>query len=417
MHAQAKLSEDQLKAARMRLKDFDTPAEHRWSELVPPRSALTFAAIWDEEEGMVTFSGAGLLESAEGDKGKVDHLSADSPSDIPYADDQSQILTIDRFAFALAESTPTGPGYVLPSAGADSLAFARDAMIDADSRSCLAPGVLRVPPGMNTAPDSPAAASSMALASLAGLPFRRTLMNNPFRRSREMHPKRPDLRVRTGRGVRHCEGYMDSARSDVTDEGFFEDHRLTTGSFGTAPVMVEVNLSSAFSVTTTSTSRYVEVDEPSQAEQYSCERTYVNSAPSVHESAWSTLRDAERNICFNVPLEFGRRLKKHRPSRSPPPGPADPAEVLARQTFNHHLPSPAPTASSDLSTWSGVGGTPTARGCGPSTADRERRLSLKRTKSLLHRVVQCKKHEVKDDRWVYVEVEHKVKQRVCAVCV
>ena len=43
--------------------------------------------------------------------------------------------------------------------------------------------------------------------------------------------------------------------------------------------------------------------------------------------------------------------------------------------------------------------------------------SLKRTKSLLHRVVPCKKHEGKDERWVYVEVEHKVKQRVCEVCV
>ncbi|KAI0699033.1 hypothetical protein C8T65DRAFT_710057 [Cerioporus squamosus] len=409
MHTQAKLSEVRslsfvcvLRVLDKELSrpNFDTPAEHRWSELVPPRTALTFAAIWDEEEGM-------------GDKGKLDHLSADSPCDIPYADDQSQVLTIDRFAFAVAESTPTRPGYVPPSAGADSLAFARDALIDADSRSCLTPGALRVPPGVNTAPDSPAAASSMALASLAGMPFRRTLMNNPFRRSREIPPKRPDLRVRTG--VRHREEYMDSARSDVTDEGFFEDHRLTTGTFGTAPVMVEVNLSSAFSVTTTSTSRYVEVDEPSQAEQYSCERTYVNSAPSVHESAWSTLRDAERNICFNVPLEIGRRLKKHRPSRSPPPGPADPSEVLARQYFNH-LPSPAPTDSSDMSTWSGVG-THGREGCAPGPVDRERKLSAKRTKSLLHRVVQCKKHEEKDDRWVYVEVEHKVKQRVCAVCV
>ncbi|RPD53453.1 hypothetical protein L227DRAFT_589329 [Lentinus tigrinus ALCF2SS1-6] len=401
----------------MRLKDFDVPAERRWSELVPPRTALTFAAIWDEEEGMVTFSGARLLDS-EGDKGKVDHLATDSPCDIPYTDDQSQVLTIDRFAIAVTDSTGTRPGYAPPSAGADSLAFARDALIDADSRSCLAPGVLRVPPGINTAPDSPAAPSSMALASLANVPFRRTMINNPFRRSRESHPRRPDLHVRTGGGVRHCDGYMDSARSDVTDEGFFEDHRLTAGTFGTAPVMVEVNLSSAFSVTTTSTSRYVEVDHPSQAEQYSCEQTFVNSEPSVHESAWSTLRDAERNICFNVPLEIGRRLKKHRPSRSPPSVPADPQEVLARQYFNH-LPSPAPTDSSDLSTWSGIG-VHGRQGCGGAMHGMDsvgRKSSLKRAGSLLHRVVQCKKHEEKDERWVYVEVEHKVKQRVCAVCV
>ena len=177
--------------------------------------------------------------------------------------------------------------------------------------------------------------------------------------------------------------------------------------------------SSAFSVTTTSASRYVEVDHPSQAEQYSCEQTFVNSEPSVHESAWSTLRDAERNICFNVPLEIGRRLKKHRPSRLAVPGPADPAEVLARQYFNH-LPSPAPTDSSDLSTWSGIG-VHGRQGCGGMHMHMSdsvgRKSSLKRAGTLLHRVVQCKKHEEKDDRWVYVEVEHKVKQRVCDVCV
>ena len=461
----------------MRLKDFDTPAEHRWSELVPPRTALTFAAIWDEEEGMVTFSGAHLLDS-ETDKGNSNKFANDSPCDIAFADDQSQVLTIDRYGIAIADdSPPTYPGHPLPSAGADSLAFARDAMIDTetcmDSHSCLTPGGLRVPHALHTAPDSPAVASSMALASLANVPFRRTLMQNPFRRSRE----RPDLRVHTDDQVRHCDEYVDSAGSDVTDEGFFEDRRLTTGTFGSAPVLVEVNLvrprpyltrafpcphqtlrlcdpcgaprsrsppsphshahpclqSSAFSVTTTSTSRYVEVDHPSQAEQYSCEKTCVNSsrASSARMSAWSTLRDVDRQICFNVPLEFGRRLKKHRAPRRPssaPATPADPAEVLARRFYNH-IPSPGRASGmSDMSTWSGVGHAlahgRNTKACGGGSgggglggASPMRMGSLKRTKSLLHRVVPCKKHEGKDERWVYVEVEHKVKQRVCEVCV
>ncbi|KAI0703325.1 hypothetical protein C8Q76DRAFT_632341 [Earliella scabrosa] len=415
----------------MRLKDFDTPAEHRWSELVPPRTALTFAAIWDEEEGMVTFSGAHLLDS-ETDKGNSNKFANDSPCDIAFADDQSQVLTIDRYGIAIADdSPPTYPGHPLPSAGADSLAFARDAMIDTetcmDSHSCLTPGGLRVPHALHTAPDSPAVASSMALASLANVPFRRTLMQNPFRRSRE----RPDLRVHTDDQVRYCDEYVDSAGSDVTDEGFFEDRRLTTGTFGSAPVLVEVNLSSAFSVTTTSTSRYVEVDHPSQAEQYSCEKTCVNSsrASSARMSAWSTLRDVDRQICFNVPLEFGRRLKKHRAPRRPssaPATPADPAEVLARRFYNH-IPSPGRASGmSDMSTWSGVGHAlahgRNTKACGGGSgggggASPMRMGSLKRTKSLLHRVVPCKKHEGKDERWVYVEVEHKVKQRVCEVCV
>ena len=92
-------------------------------------------------------------------------------------------------------------------------------------------------------------------------------------------------------------------------------------------------------------------------------------------SAWSTLGDADQQICFNVPLETGRRLKKHRSPRSgsgsgSPPGssgghtsptptfssssstsassprlpatPTDPREVLARQYYNH---TPVPSSS------------------------------------------------------------------------
>ncbi|TBU28306.1 hypothetical protein BD311DRAFT_778406 [Dichomitus squalens] len=419
---------------RMFLKDFDTPAEHhRWSELVPPRTALTFAAIWDEDEGMVTFSGAHLFDSETAEKGRRDQLANDSPSDVAFGDGESQVLTInDRFAIAISES-PARPGHALPSAGIDSLAFARDAMIDGetvmDSRSCLGAGGLRVPPGIHYAPDSPAVASSMALASLANVPFRRrTLINNPFSRTRRdsQRARRAELRVQTnGDEVRHCDAQ--SARSDVTDEGFFEDRRLTTGTLGTAPVLVEFNLSSAFSVTTTSTSRYVEVDHPSQAETYSCEhrsqRTQVHrqsqpplvkeKAESVGESAWSTLRDAERNICFNVPLEIGRRLKKQRSPRRSSSPPASPEEVLARQYYNH-FPSPS-SVDSDMSTWSGMHG---RQGCGPNIPRPSTpKGSMKLGKSLLHRVVSCKKHDGMDDRWVYVEVEHKVKQRVCAVCV
>ena len=213
---------------------------------MPPRTALTFAAIWDEDEGMVTFSGAHLFDSETAEKGRRDQLANDSPSDVAFGDGESQVLTInDRFAIAISES-PARPGHALPSAGIDSLAFARDAMIDGDtamdSRSFLTPGGLRVPPGIHYAPDSPAVASSMALASLANLPSRRTLMNNPFSRAkRESRARRSDLRVQTNEDeVRHCDAR--SARSDVTDEGFFEDRRLTTGTFGTAPVLVEVNL-------------------------------------------------------------------------------------------------------------------------------------------------------------------------------
>ena len=56
----------------------------RWSEVVPPATGLTFAAVWDPEDGIVTFGGAGLSTSQEG--------GGSSPVD---ADSRSQVLTID----------------------------------------------------------------------------------------------------------------------------------------------------------------------------------------------------------------------------------------------------------------------------------------------------------------------------------
>jgi hypothetical protein len=37
--------------------------QHRWSELVPPQTALTFVAMYDPADGLLTFSGASLLPS------------------------------------------------------------------------------------------------------------------------------------------------------------------------------------------------------------------------------------------------------------------------------------------------------------------------------------------------------------------
>ena len=37
--------------------------QHRWSELVPPQTALTFVAMFDPSDGLLTFSGASLLPS------------------------------------------------------------------------------------------------------------------------------------------------------------------------------------------------------------------------------------------------------------------------------------------------------------------------------------------------------------------
>ncbi|KAN0119034.1 hypothetical protein V8E52_004481, partial [Russula decolorans] len=40
-----------------------TQRQHRWSELVPPQTGLTFVAMYDPADGLLTFSGAELLPS------------------------------------------------------------------------------------------------------------------------------------------------------------------------------------------------------------------------------------------------------------------------------------------------------------------------------------------------------------------
>ena len=220
---------------------------------MPPRTALTFAAMWDPEDGMVTFSGAHLLDSEALEKTQLKPARDDSPRDVAFADDQSQVLTIDPFALAVTapDSSPSSPDSfyssleaALPSAGVDSFAFAQHAMmmadedgpvptIAADSRSCL-----RVPPGITTVPDSPAAASSMALASLMNVPFKKTMMQSAIGHLPRI---RPGLRVETdeqGSRPGTPNGPERAECESVTDEGFFEDHRLTPGLL--APV--EMNL-------------------------------------------------------------------------------------------------------------------------------------------------------------------------------
>jgi hypothetical protein len=62
---------------------------HRWSEVVPPHTALSFAAIWDPDDGMVTFSGGDLLDADSCDTSTLHNTPIDAN------DYRSQILTLD----------------------------------------------------------------------------------------------------------------------------------------------------------------------------------------------------------------------------------------------------------------------------------------------------------------------------------
>lgn len=103
----------------------------RWSELIPPRTALTFAAMWDPEDGMVTFSGGKLLESDLLDQLDSRLQLGDSPRDA--YDSQSQVLTIDRLALALAGGTAPNSAFLALEQNRGPVTFRCEALDGADS--------------------------------------------------------------------------------------------------------------------------------------------------------------------------------------------------------------------------------------------------------------------------------------------
>ncbi|KAF8837322.1 hypothetical protein BDN67DRAFT_1013954 [Paxillus ammoniavirescens] len=78
----------------------DNSHDKRWTEIIPQKAALTFAALWDPEEGMVTFSGPALLES--------DSLTGIASRPDVFDDDRcSRAISVDRDTDTTEESTAT----------------------------------------------------------------------------------------------------------------------------------------------------------------------------------------------------------------------------------------------------------------------------------------------------------------------
>ncbi|KAF8056520.1 hypothetical protein FPV67DRAFT_640234 [Lyophyllum atratum] len=114
----------------------------------------------------------------------------------------------------------------------------------------------------------------------------------------------------------------DKDQSSVTDEGYAEEMS------GDGPVLGalddEYNLSSAFSVTTTSTSNYISVEAEEEDDEGS--------------ASWSTLEapntpSFSRLLFTEQPRHSSGRLKKRKPTSLESPAP--PAEVLQRPGYNH----------------------------------------------------------------------------------
>ncbi|KZT07853.1 uncharacterized protein LAESUDRAFT_86628 [Laetiporus sulphureus 93-53] len=345
--------------------------DRHWSQTLPPHTALTFAAVYDPVEGLITFSGAHLLETDRCDRVVV---NTRRPVAFPRRDDgdnRSQALTIDLIARPSVDGTRSTARVLHDTMSCAPSAWPYDAQTDTDTMldSQYLPTWLGVSRGLSTGLNSPAIASSAALTAV-------------FHDAESLRALRQHLRgmqwkcMPVPRNGSPCCG---SDEDHVTDEGFFEARHMCADDGSSIPVLVNLNLQSAFSVTTTSTNNYIEVDFPSDFEM-----------TGDGQSSWETLYDADNHFCMNMPsMEGRRRLRKPRsPPRPPSTLPADPAEVLARQQYNHLHPSgtPPPSPASTL----------------------RKKASIAKARALLDKLGKIVKNESGDESgWVCVDVTPK----------
>lgn len=191
---------------------------HRWSDVVPPHTALSFAALWDPVEGMVTFSGGRLLDS--------DVHAPSNVSDVPRDahDGQSTVLSFDGLTLPLSNSIlGIRKRFRVPT-----VTFAYNALDD--THSVLDPFLRRPAERQLQAPVQQQGQHTTAhfdwshIRSVGRTIY--TFAQAPLERG-TFHSTEPD-----------SSGSVDSSPSD----DFFEEVPLTAGTFSSAPVLVNFNL-------------------------------------------------------------------------------------------------------------------------------------------------------------------------------
>ncbi|KAJ7190809.1 hypothetical protein GGX14DRAFT_579503 [Mycena pura] len=324
-------------------------ADQRWSAVVPPESGLTFAVVWDSDaDDIVTFSAPELFESHA--------TEPDSPSDA--YDNRSQILTI-------------GPSLLgAPGTGAPSEYSHTPATLQYFRENTGFAGPLFIPARERERDGArPAGRRTQTSSTLDGLDvyLRGSLLGKAHNANRYASCFRAldddfAFDPRTSFARAHMHTWMQAkglARDDVSDEGFFEG-----GVFEGLP--------SRFSMTTTSTSNYVSVE---------------NEMDDASSSTWSTLEapntPSYSRLLFPVatpdPAASGsmRRLRKTRPV----PGPASPADVLRRPGYSHTVPTGSPNSRSRSHSRPARSQTPMPTPSPPSPTSSGSAAPLKRTLS------------------------------------
>ncbi|KAJ7777104.1 hypothetical protein B0H16DRAFT_1879246 [Mycena metata] len=344
--------------------------DHRWSDVVPPDSGLTFAVVWDpEQKDLVSFSSAELANGR-------DAQTPNSPSDA--FDSRSQVLSIGTSAIPPSEYTGT------------SQFFRQDHNYRFSESKFF--------------PDRPARGRTQTSSTLDGLDvyLRGSMLGRAHNANRYVSCFQ-DLDgdfafdPRTSFAQAWLKYTKDGIRDDVSDEGFFESGPYE-GMGGDDEN--EGNMSSAFSVTTTSTSNYINVE---------------NEMSDDESANWSAL-EAPNTPGYGSLFFTGqspapppsRRLHKN----APPPKPASPSDVLERPEYSYSvpllalaLPRPQPQRSQTLPA------TPPRRSKTPTPAGtpRARNLSIRSMRSLpkFARGLGGKPKNPEPLGWVWIDVKEK----------
>lgn len=326
----------------------DTPSEHRWSDVIPPKTALKFAVIWDSED-LVAFSGGELEE----DDSRTEDLLLGSPSDAC-----SQVLSVGCSTIPLSDKSST-------------LLYFRENMgsvLEASS------------PQQNRRFRGRTQTSSTLEGLdvyLRGSMFGQAHQNNRYYSCLEDLDGQFEFDPRTS----FAKGYMRGGSSAeekeivddmVTDEGFYEVQLAPRQRHISTERSARHGLKTTSSDSTSTGSNFVTIENDDASSVWS-----AIEAPESPSYSGITSRDQ----C--PPIK--RRLTKRRPADLP----ARPSEVLRREVFSHQVSLPPRNAKVKP----------------PSQAPAKKPLS-----KLVHQL--SKKKPIEGDQWICIEVSHEVRQRV-----
>ncbi|KAF9497662.1 hypothetical protein BDN71DRAFT_1444477 [Pleurotus eryngii] len=285
-------------------------SNHRWSEVIPPDTGLTFAVIWDPEDGLLAFSGAELLGSP------ANYFPDSRPiSPSETLDGQSQVITLKTLS----------SGNVLSETPA-TLAFFRDThrFLFAGSRSRLS-STKRPRHGARTQTSSTIGGMDVYLrGSLLGRAHKDQTHYSCFDLLEQDFEVKP---------------FNDLTKTDSTESLEMRYNRAFS------IFQAQHNLSSRFSTTTTSTSSYISVKRNVGDEDFASKTWSILERPSTPIFSRPTLayKECPNVDCGGVRVRASQRLRKYRRKRVDEADiPTPPAEVLQRSEYNHEVNFPPP---------------------------------------------------------------------------